>query len=48
VNEAKEITIARITKNIQTLMKLVKDNGVDTVTAGRYMAYKNIFEGVTQ
>ncbi|MEZ0261748.1 MAG: Glu/Leu/Phe/Val dehydrogenase [Alphaproteobacteria bacterium] len=46
VIEAKEITIARITKNIQTLMKLVKDNGVDTVTAGRYMAYKNIFEGV--
>lgn len=48
VVEAKEITIARITKNIQTLMKLVKDNGVDTVTAGRYMAYKNIFEGVKQ
>jgi len=46
VIEAKDITIARITKNIQILMKLVKDNGVDTVTAGRYMAYKNIFEGV--
>jgi glutamate dehydrogenase/leucine dehydrogenase len=46
VNEAKEITIARITANIEKLMKLVADNGIDPVKAGRYMAYKNIFEGV--
>lgn len=46
VNEAKKITIERITKNIGILMNLAADNNVDTVTAGRYMAYKNIFEGV--
>ena len=46
VNEAKKITIDRITKNIHILMGLAAENGVDTVTAGRYMAYKNIFEGI--
>jgi glutamate dehydrogenase (NAD(P)+) len=46
VNEAKEITISRITANIEKLMKLVTDHSIDTVKAGRYMAYKNIFEGV--
>lgn len=46
VVEAKKITIERITKNIHTLMGISADNGVDTVTAGRYMAYKNIFEGI--
>ena len=46
VNEAKQITIARITANIEKLMKLVQEQSIDTVKAGRYMAYKNIFEGV--
>ncbi|MEZ0223997.1 MAG: Glu/Leu/Phe/Val dehydrogenase [Alphaproteobacteria bacterium] len=46
VNEAKQITIARITANIEKLMKLVTQHSIDTVKAGRYMAYKNIFEGV--
>lgn len=46
VEEAKKITIGRITRNIETLMRIAAENGVDTVTAGRYMAYRNIFEGV--
>jgi glutamate dehydrogenase/leucine dehydrogenase len=48
VTEAKEITISRITRNIGTLMQLVVRHNTDTVTAGRYMAYKNIFEGVKE
>ena len=46
VKEAKEITIRRIEKNIDTLMSIVADQGVEPAVAGRYMAYKNIFEGV--
>jgi glutamate dehydrogenase (NAD(P)+) len=46
VNEAKQITISRITANVEKLMKLVADQKIDTVKAGRYMAYKNIFEGI--
>lgn len=46
VEEAKEITIGRITVNVQKLMKLVADHGIEPAQAGRYMAYKNIFEGV--
>ncbi len=46
VKEAKEITIKRIEKNIDKLMSIVADQGVEPAVAGRYMAYKNIFEGV--
>jgi glutamate dehydrogenase (NAD(P)+) len=46
VEEAKEITIRRITENVQKMMKLATDNGVEPSQAGRYMAYKNIFEGI--
>lgn len=48
VREAKDITIARITANVEKLMKLVEQHHIDPVKAGRYMAYKNIFEGVKQ
>lgn len=45
VEEAKEITIERITENVKKLMDLVKTYGIEPAQAGRYMAYKNIFGG---
>lgn len=46
VEEAKEITIARITDNVRKLMTLTQEYNIEPAQAGRYMAYKNIFEGV--
>lgn len=46
VDEAKEITIRRITANVHKLLQLASEHSIEPAQAGRYMAYKNIFEGV--
>ncbi len=44
VTNAKNMTIERITDNVNKLMKLVRDIGVEPSHAGMYMALTNMFE----
>jgi glutamate dehydrogenase (NAD(P)+) len=46
VFEAKDMTIARVTENVKTLVKIVNGLGVEADQAGDYMAYRNIFSGL--
>lgn len=48
VQEAKDMTIKKITKNVHNLMKFVDGLGVEPSLAGRYIAYRNIFYGIAE
>ena len=46
VNEAKDLTISRVTANVKKLVSLVNSLGVEADQVGDYMAYCNIFYGL--
>lgn len=47
VTEAKEMTIRKVTENTRRLTTLVKQHGVAPDQVGDYIAYSNIFYGLT-
>ena len=46
VDEAKKVTIERISENVRKLYELVDSYGVEPVHAGQYLALSNIFYGI--
>ena len=46
VNEAKELTIKKVTANVHELLAIVDSCNAQPDQAGDYIAYRNIFEGI--